>query len=674
MDARGSSGAMVVESTEMDVLTEEAIKSTGSHEGDDEAKPAAGDAPRASRLYLVGLHVKIAFLTICWVYFVWMLLVNGEKEVQFVGLTVPMDGREVQISSEPFVLLLNGPFHQDAERMGGYYLFVSAGTNGSGDVWRVPVVRDLEKSPPHTLRQSFIPPEGGVIRLWTNMSSGIFIRMGVDLAVFDEVHGVVYATLILIILYALIIWDVVHRTFAAILMSTLAIGVLAMLGDRPTAQEVISWIDYETILLLFSMMIFVSIMSETGIFDYAAVRTFQLTNGRIWPLIHGLCFVTLAISAFLDNVTTILVMTPITIRLCELMKLKPAPVLMAIVVHANIGGTATPVGDPPNVIITSNHFIATNGVTFLTFTSHMATGVIFVVVQTLLQLRMIFRDVNTLRMAVPEDIEKLKRELHIAPATEQPQLRRQLKKLSTRGIVNRNEYMRTLQELESLYSIRNKPLLIKSTICLAFIIILFFVQSIPSIHSISVSWVALLGMLLLLILHNVSNMEEILAKVEWATLLFFAAMFILMECLSRLGLIRWIGVQTERLILAVPSHYQLAMAIIIILWVSALVSAFVDSIPVTTMMVRIVVAMAQNPKLTLPLQPLVWALAFGPCLGGNGTLVGASANVVCAALAQQRGHIITFRAFLRFGFPLMLGSVLVTTGYLLLAHVVFSWH
>ncbi|XP_055700307.1 P protein-like [Phlebotomus papatasi] len=671
MNARRSSG--VVENTEMDILTEEAIKPGKSHEGDQEMK-----SPGTNRWYLVGVHVKIAFLSICWVYFVWMLLVNGEKKVQFVGVSVPMGGRELplHILSDSFILLLNGPFRSshDIVSGSGNYLFVSAGANGSEDVWALAMLEDLEKSPQFTVKKRFVAQGGASIRLWTNMSSNVLIRMGVDLEAFDEVHGVIYATIILIVLYALIIWDVVHRTFAAILMSTLAIGVLAMLGDRPTAQEVVSWIDYETILLLFSMMIFVAVMSETGIFDYIAVCTFRMTQGRIWPLIHGLCLVTLAISAFLDNVTTILLMTPVTIRLCEVIKLDPVPVLMAIVIHANVGGTVTPVGDPPNVIITSNQFIATNGVTFLTFTSHMATGVVFVVVQTLLQLRLLFRDVNALRTVMPEDIERVQQEMHTASDTEKPQLRLQMKKLSTKGIVNRDEYMRTLHELESLYSIRNKPLLIKSTICLAFIIILFFVQSIPSIHSISVAWVAFLGMLLLLILHNKSDMEEILAKVEWATLLFFAAMFVLMECLSRLGLIKWIGEQTEYLILAVPLRYQLAMAIIIILWVSAIVSAFVDSIPVTTMMVRIVVGLAQNSKLGLPLQPLVWALAFGPCLGGNGTLVGASANVVCAALAQQRGHIITFRAFFRFGFPLMLGSVIVTTGYLILAHVVFSWH
>lgn len=142
-------------------------------------------------------------------------------------------------------------------------------------------------------------------------------------------------------------------------------------------------------------------------------------------------------------------------------------------------------------------------------------------------------------------------------------------------------------------------------------------------------------------------MDIILSKVEWPTLLFFASMFIIMEIVDRLGLIKLIGDVTKDLILSVPQSYQLSLAIIIILWVSGIVSAFIDSIPVTAMMVKVVVSIAQNRTLGLPLPPLIWALAFGPCLGGNGTLVGASANVICAGLAQQRGYQIRFIEFLK---------------------------
>ncbi|CAG2058510.1 unnamed protein product, partial [Timema podura] len=164
------------------------------------------------------------------------------------------------------------------------------------------------------------------------------------------------------------------------------------------------------------------------------------------------------------------------------------------------------------------------------------------------------------------------------------------------------------------YPIRDWPLLLKCIFVLAFVITMFFMHNVLELK-LSMGWAALLGALLLLILADNPNMEGVLARVEWSTLIFFASLFILMEALSQLGMINWIGAQAENLILLVGKEYQLAVAIIIILWVSALASSFVDNIPLTTMMVRIIISLSQNKNLDLPLQPLVWALAFGACLG-----------------------------------------------------------
>lgn len=150
-----------------------------------------------------------------------------------------------------------------------------------------------------------------------------------------------------------------------------------------------------------------------------------------------------------------------------------------------------------------------------------------------------------------------------------------------------------------------------------FVISFFFLHSVPDIQRLSLGWTALLGAVLLLILADRHDMEAILARVEWSTLLFFAALFVLMESLSELGLIDWIGAQTENVILSVNEESRLAVAILIILWVSAIASAFVDNIPLTTMMVKIAISLAEKKALNLPLQPLVWALAFGACLGGK---------------------------------------------------------
>lgn len=324
----------------------------------------------------------------------------------------------------------------------------------------------------------------------------------------------------------------------------------------------------------------------------------------------------------------------------------------------------------------------------------MAIGVCMVMVQTYFQLRYKFRNINDLRFSEPSDVQELRHEISVwqrAAASlssyskdedivretlvkKVNRLGRQLKKKLVSGSVPVDSYKATLEDLQAKYPIRNVKLLIKSSITLIFVVSFFFLHSVPNLQRLSLGWTALLGAILLLILSDREDMEAVLARVEWSTLLFFAALFVLMEALSELGLIDWIGYQTVQIITAVHQDYQLCVAILIILWVSALASAFVDNIPLTTMMVKIAISLAENEKLDLPLQPLVWALAFGACLGGNGTLIGASANVVCAGVAEQHGYRFTFVEFFKVGFPVMIGSICVATVYLLMAHVVFTWH
>lgn len=292
----------------------------------------------------------------------------------------------------------------------------------------------------------------------------------------------------------------------------------------------------------------------------------------------------------------------------------------------------------------------------------MVIGVIIVLITTSLHFRLRYRDINKLLFHEPKEIKTLRRNINVwerAAASISPfskdanlvretllkkvkVLRHQLKKKLAKGTLPTARYKSTLGEMQKAYPIKNKPLLIKSGIVFAFIIGLFFIESFPAIHRLSLGWSALIGVILLLIISDKNDMDAVLSRVEWATLLFFAAMFVLMEAIERLGFIAWIGRLTESVIMSVSEQSRLAVAIIIILWISALVSAFVDSVPVTTMMVKIVITLSENTMLALPLQPLVWALAFGPCLGGNGTLVGASANVICAGIAEQHGYKFSF--------------------------------
>ncbi|XP_058125318.1 P protein-like [Anopheles ziemanni] len=678
-------------------------------------------------------YSKIICLFITWLLIMAFMVVKDEKLVEPKHLSIAPFKTKAYIlphlpqSSRIKVTLegtfLSEPYNNITEHYLTVYLqmlsstletnisdpFASSSAKNISEPWFIPIVHpylfdsapivkeqrlfDIADSNYEHLHQANHP---SLVRLMirSNIPASMPVAIRYDQSPVNRDVGVIYAAFVLIFLYVLIIWEIVHRTFAAVIASTLAISILAALNDRPTMEDIIGWIDVETILLLFSMMILVAILAETGIFDFLSVYIYKVTNGKIWSLIHCLCLCTVLISSFLDNVTTVLLMAPITIRLCEVMDMNPVPILMAITVHANIGGTTTPVGDPPNIIITSNQYILKHGVTFLNFTAHMLVGVIIVVITTNIHLRIIYKNINHLRMHEPKELKELRRNIKvweraagkIPPYSKDANivretlmkkvklLRHQYKKKMTKGTVPEDIYRSTLEELQREHPIKNRPLLIKSGVVCVFIVSLFFIESIPELRRLSSGWAALLGVVLLLIISDKNDMDAVLSRVEWPTLLFFAAMFTLMEAVERMGLIDWIGHATETIILSVSEDLRLAVAIIIILWISALTSAFVDSIPVTAMMVKIVVALSGKAYLGLPLQPMVWALAFGPCLGGNGTLVGASANVICAGIAEQHGYRFSFMDYFKLGFPIMLVSVIVTTGYLIMAHVVFTWH
>ncbi|CAB3233675.1 unnamed protein product [Arctia plantaginis] len=535
------------------------------------------------------------------------------------------------------------------------------------------------------------------IRMSSSSNITTPFTLGYTVDPLDMSTGVIQSCILLCALYALIIFELINRTMAAVIVSTASLAVLALAGERPSLEEVISWLDVETLLLLFSMMLIVAIMSETGLFDFLAVFTFEVTKGKIWPLITLLSAITAILSTFLDNVTTVLLMTPVTIRLCEVMDLDPIPVLMSMVLYSNIGGTATPVGDPPNVIIASNKAVIQAGINFTNFTLHMTLGILLVCVQTYFQFRFIYRDVNKLRTNEPREIQDLRHQISIwrRAADSLPhlsrdelvvreRLERKVRKLtarldalvleSRRRACPKDCFETMLADMKTKYMIRDKMLLVKASVATVFVVLVFFLHSIPEFNRVSLGWTALLGALLLLVLADREDLEPVLHRIEWSTLLFFAALFVLMEALSKLGLIEFIGGLTEHVIFQVDESARLAVAITLMLWVSGITSAFVDNIPLTTMMVRVVTSLGNNPTLNLPMMPLIWSLSFGACLGGNGTLIGASANVVCAGVAEQHGYRFTFMQFFKIGFPIMLGHLVVANFYLLMCHCVLEWH
>ncbi|CAL8255671.1 unnamed protein product [Merluccius merluccius] len=508
---------------------------------------------------------------------------------------------------------------------------------------------------------------------------------------------VVIAAFILTGVYVLIIFEVVHRTLASMLGSLAALAALAIIGDRPSLVTVVEWIDYETLALLFGMMILVAIFSETGFFDYCAVKAYQLSRGRVWPMIIILCLIAAILSAFLDNVTTMMLFTPVTIRLCEVLNLDPRHVLIAEVIFTNIGGAATAVGDPPNVIIVSNQALRKEGIDFAGFTGYMFLGICLVLATSFPFLGMLYWNKKLYNKESSEIVE-LKHEIlvwrqtaqRINPASREEtavkcllmqkvlnleSLLRNLMKTFQREISQEDKnWEQNIQELQKKHSITDTVLLVKCVSVLAVVIFMFFLNSfVPSIH-LDLGWIAILGALWLLVLADIQDFEIILHRVEWATLLFFAGLFVLMEALAQLQLIDYIGVQTALLIKSVPEDQRLAIAIILVMWVSALASSLIDNIPFTATMIPVLINLSQDADVNLPVKPLIFALAMGACLGGNGTLIGASANVVCAGIAEQHGYGFSFMEFFRLGFPMMIMTCMVGMCYLLATHVGLGWN
>jgi Na+/H+ antiporter NhaD/arsenite permease-like protein len=444
---------------------------------------------------------------------------------------------------------------------------------------------------------------------------------------------------ILLFVYALIITEVVHRTLAAALGGLLAVVALNYFSvqDTLSLKAVTTMIDWETIGLLLGMMVMVGVISHTGVFEWFAVQAYKKSGGEIWTLVVILCAVTAVLSAFLDNVTTMLLLTPVTIQIAKVLDLKPIPILISEVLFSNIGGAATMIGDPPNIMIGSAMSpsaiegnkrediaaLAPDGVTFNDFITEMAPGILLTIVPSFMLIRWLYKDEFSGRRD------------------------------------------RDITELERQYAIKDvKGLKISGTI-LCLVIVGFFLH--PVVH-IAVSWVALAGAVLMLLATNPHELEEPLEHVEWTTLLFFAGLFVLVHSLQYMGVIDYIGGFVQKAIEAFDPDYRLAAAVVIILWVSAIASAFIDNIPYTATMIPIVLALAVD--LNLELGPLIWALAFGACLGGNGTLIGASANVVTAGLSEEAGYPISFNEFFRAGFPVMILSTFIVTFYMLLVYVV----
>jgi len=418
-------------------------------------------------------------------------------------------------------------------------------------------------------------------------------------------YEMILSSLIFIISYAIIISEKIDRVIVA-----LGGGILMVLVNILSQDSAFQAIDYNTLGLLIGMMVIVMITMRTGIFEYMAIKMVKIAKGEPWKILVYLSVITAVISAFLDNVTTILLILPITLDICKELKLRPVPFIISQVFASNIGGTATLIGDPPNIMIG-----AKAGLTFMDFLVNVAPVIIPILAVSILSFILVYK-----------------------------------------------KYLKTSEEnkkkillLNEGQAIKDKKLLIKSMIVLSLTIIAFVLHGTLHLES---STVAITGAVLLLLISRVST-ERILKEVEWKTIFFFAGLFMLVGGIEKAGILRLIA---EAIVGATGSNLMLLG--ISILWVSAIVSAFVDNIPFTATMIPLIKDVGALTGIAIT--PLWWALSLGACLGGNGTIIGASANVVASGMAEDFGHKITFKQYFRVCFPIMLITIVISMIYLMI--------
>lgn len=413
---------------------------------------------------------------------------------------------------------------------------------------------------------------------------------------------------VFLLVYTLIMTEKIHRTIVAMLGAAIIIVIGVVSQEKAFAS-----IDFNTIGLLIGMMIIVGITRQSGVFEYLAIKSAKIVGGKPLAIMAIFALVTALASALLDNVTTVLLIVPVTYAITDRLNISPIPFLFAEIFASNIGGTSTLIGDPPNIMIGS-----ATGLGFMDFVTNLALPIMVILMVTIAIMVFMFR-----------------------------------KQLQTT-----DDRIQSIFELNEKESIKDWRLLKRCLIVLGLTIIGFLLHQ--SLHLESAT-IALLGAAVLMLITD-ENPEEVLLNVEWPTIFFFAGLFILVGGLVETGVIELIA--KKALLITEGSLVKTGM---LVLWMSAIASAFVDNIPFVATMIPLLQTMGQLSS--LPMEPTWWALSLGACLGGNGTLIGASANVIVAGMAERHGTPIRFMDYLKLGFPLMLVSIVLSMSYL----YIFFW-
>lgn len=416
----------------------------------------------------------------------------------------------------------------------------------------------------------------------------------------------IIAIVVFVGVMTLVATEKVHRCLAALAGALILVATGVISFDTG-----ISHIDFNTIGVLLGMMLFVSVIKESGLFEYTALKAAQIAKGDPWRIMVAFILITAVLSALLDNVTTVLLVGPMTLVVCRMLEINPIPFFLTEIMASNIGGTATLIGDPPNIMIGS----AAN-LTFFDFVANDAPAVVVILVVVILAFRFMYGR----NMGVDET------------------------------------HRAAIMKLNPKEKIRDLGLFRKSLVMIALVVVFFMVHGQLGLES---SVIALSAACIMMLIGR-ADLELSVFNVEWTTIGFFCALFMVVGALSETGVITMLA----EWIMDITNDNPLAM-MIVILWASAIISAVLDNIPFVATMIPVITAIGMTG---VDVVPLWWALSLGACLGGNGTLIGASANVVLSSISTKEGYPISFMDFTKVGFPVMILTVAVATIYCLIRY------
>ncbi len=434
------------------------------------------------------------------------------------------------------------------------------------------------------------------------------------LSEFISDHSVIISAGLLLFAYIFIALEKIPKVTIALIGAAITI-VLGLVSQAKTLNGMlnphyfINFVDFNVIFLLVSMMIIVSITTRSGVFNWIANELLKFTKGHPVKVLCALGIFTAITSAFLDNVTTVILIMPITFVIAKQLDVDPIPYLLTEIFASNIGGTATLIGDPPNIIIGS-----AGGLSFMDFIKELTPAIVIIFLAVVCLLTFIF-----------------KKKLIATP-----------------------EKMKEVAQIDNSHTITDKNLMLRSTIVLALVILGFMTHDIIHIET---CVVAMLGASFLLVFEKPT---DILRDVEWNTIFFFIGLFIIIGGLEASGGIKLMA----EWILKITQGSQAATSMII-LWASGIISGIIDNIPYTATMAPMLVEI-EKAMGTAYTYPLWWALSLGACLGGNMTIIGAAANVIVSENAAKEGHPISFMRFLKYGVAVVSISLLISTAYLYL--------